>query len=487
MTRRKFGAPSGVVTQIPCPWIAVVAGLIAIAVPRADTPTAFAIRGARIITAVGPPIDAGTIVIRDGRIEAVGASAAIPADAELIEGRGLIAYPGLIDLGNSRAADQPLPQQPQGLRTTAELERWKRSQILRPQVRAADIVRVDSDDLTALASAGITTVLATPPGDVMPGQSALVNVVVAPEVPQIGNVVEQRRGLAVVKTPVALHVSFPARPRVGGGAYPGSLMGVIAFVRQAFLDAQHYGALQPHDQRIKATDRRADDPALEALQPALDRKISVAFEANEAREILRVLNIAREFKLDPIVTGARNAQDVTADLKAQKARVIYSLNYPQRPKALAPGADEPLRVLRERADAPKVPAELAKAGVTFAFESAGLTDPKDFLLNAAKAVKAGLPSDAAIRALTVSAATIAGVAEHLGSLEAGKMANIVVTDGDLFEEKTAIKHVFIAGRLVPLGQPAVRPEGERRRQNGTEPAAESCEALKIPIPHRYGF
>jgi imidazolonepropionase-like amidohydrolase len=246
-------------------------------------------------------------------------------------------------------------------------------------------------------------------------------------------------------------------------------MGVIAFVRQAFLDAQHYAAEQAHNRR--ANDRAAqslqDDPALEALQPAIDRKMPVAFEANAAREILRVLKIARELKLDPIVTGARDAQDVAADLKSQNARVIFSLNYPQRSRVLAPDADEPVRTLRARADAPKVPAALASAGVAFAFESAGLAEPKDFVKNAAKAVKAGLAPDAAVRALTVNAATIAGVSDRLGTIEKGKIANLVVTDGDLFDEKTKVTRVFVDGRPVSLEAPPA-PSGRGRGRGNQE-------------------
>jgi imidazolonepropionase-like amidohydrolase len=188
----------------------------------------------------------------------------------------------------------------------------------------------------------------------------------------------------------------------------------------------------------------------------------VAFQANAAREILRVLKMARELKLDPIVTGARDAEDVAADLKSQNARVIFSLNYPQRSRALAPDADEPVRTLRARADAPKVPAALASAGVSFAFESAGLTEPKDFVKNAAKAVKAGLAPEAAIRALTVNAATIAGVGDRLGTIEKGKIANLVVTDGDLFEEKTKVTRVFVDGRPVPLDAAPAAPAGRGR-------------------------
>jgi len=441
--------------------IAALATLVA--APRADAPYAYAIRGARLVTATSAPIESGTIVFRNGRIESVGASVTIPAGVTVIDGKGLTVYPGLIDLGNARAADQPAPTQPQNLRTTAELERWKRSQILRPQAHASDALRVDSADLMQLPSAGVTTVLAVPAGEVISGQSALVNVVAPPDDPQIGNIVESRRGLVVVKTPVALHISFPDRPRAAASAYPESLMGVIAFVRQTLLDGQHYGAEDAHYRKVKAGSPPPDDPALEALQPPLERKLPVAIEANQAREILRALKLAGDFKLDLIVTGARDSEEVAGDLKAQGARVIYSLNFPQRAKSLAPDADEPARVLRERANAPKVPADLAKAGVPFAFSSAGLA-PKDFLKNAAKVVKAGLSADAAIRALTIDAATIAGAGDRLGSLQTGKIANVVVTDGSLFDDATKIVRVFVDGRPVSLDVPNARPE--RGRSSG---------------------
>jgi imidazolonepropionase-like amidohydrolase len=440
--------------------------LAALALPfslTADAPNVYAVRGARIVTAAGPPIDAGTIIVRRGVIDAVGTNVAVPPEAAVMDGTGLTVYPGLIDLGNPRAADQPAPQMPQNLASTADVERWKRAQILKPQARAADAIKVDEAELSRLAAAGITSVLALPAGEVISGQSALVNVAAPPELPQIGNIVESRRALIVVKTPVAFHVSFPDRPREGGNAYPQSLMGVIAFVRQAFLDAQH------HRDILRAAQGRgaggvppAEDPALEALQPAVDGKVPVAFEANEAREILRAVKFAGELKLQPVVTGAREAAAVAADLKNQNVRVIYSLDYPRRPRALAPDADEPLQTLRTRVEAPKVPGALARAGVPFAFESAGLNDPKDFVRNAAKAVQAGLPEDAAIRALTINAAAIAGVGDRLGSLEKGKIANLIVTDGSLFDEKTTVKRVFVEGWPVSIDTTAAAPTGRGR-------------------------
>jgi imidazolonepropionase-like amidohydrolase len=203
---------------------------------------------------------------------------------------------------------------------------------------------------------------------------------------------------------------------------------------------------------------------MEALQPAVEGRMPVAFEANRAREILRVLKFAKELKLQPIVTGGREAVDVATDLKSQNVRVVYSLNFPQRPRALAPDADEPIETLKTRADAPKAPGELAKAGVAFAFESAGLTDPKDFVKNAAKAVKAGLTEDAAIRALTITAATMAGAGDRLGSIEKGKIANLIVTDGNLFDEKTKITRVFVDGRSIAIDATPAAPAGRGRGQ-----------------------
>jgi imidazolonepropionase-like amidohydrolase len=170
--------------------------------------------------------------------------------------------------------------------------------------------------------------------------------------------------------------------------------------------------------------------------------------------------MAREFKLDPVITGAREADQVATHLKAQNARVIYNLNFPVRSRMLPPDADEPVRELRARAQAPKVPAALEKAGVTFAFSSSGVREPRDFVRNAARIVREGLPADAALRALTIDAARIAGAADRVGSLEKGKIANVIVTEGDLFDEKMRIRHAFVDGRSVTIDD--IPPQGRGR-------------------------
>jgi imidazolonepropionase-like amidohydrolase len=447
--------------------VCILAAAVAyVVVPRAEAPPhVYAIRGARLMPASGAPIASGTIVMRGGLIEAIGADVQPPADAILIDGAGLTVYPGVIDMGNSAGLDLPNPTPPATFRTLEDAERFKRGIILRPDLRAADHVRADASELSRLASGGITTVLATPAGGLFRGQSALVNVTAPVDEPQIGAIADPRRGLQIVRTPVALHVSLGGGGGRGGG-YPASLLGTISFVRQSFIDAGYQQLEKQRYERAKTgTARPTYDPALDAIQPALTRTVPVAFEADLSREILRALNMAQEFNLDPMITGAREADQVTADLKARNARVILNLNFPARSRALPPDADEPVRELRARAQAPKTAAALEKAGILFAFSSEGIREPRDFIRNVSRTVKEGLAPEAALRALTVNAARIAGASDRIGSLDKGKIANVIVTDGDLFEDRTRIQHVFIDGRKVEVEPPQPTGRGGRGRGN----------------------
>ena len=453
-------------------FIALVTLALAIIVVNAQGPAApaYAIRGAKIVPVSGAEIASGNIVLRNGLIEAVGASAVIPNDAIIIDGTGLTVYPGLIDMGNAAAIEAPAADAAAGGRggaaaapgqTRESVERTKRMSILRPDYQASENVRIEGPELVRLASAGITSVLATPGGNIFRGQSALVNVIAPPDDPQIGSVADIRRTLTVVEAPVALHVNF----NPGGGPYPASLMGAISFIRQSFIDAAWQRSALKYYEQNPATPRPSWDPALNGLLPAIDRQLPVAFQADQVREIARVLKLAKELNVRAIVTGAREADEIAADLKATNTPVIYTLNYPTRPRTLPPDADESLDTLRSRVNAPKVPGNLAKAGVTFAFETGGLAQPRDFVRNVARAVKEGLPADAALRALTLDAAKIAHADKRLGSLDKGKIANIVVTEGDIFADNMRVRHVFVDGHKVTLEAAPAGQRGGRGQRN----------------------
>jgi imidazolonepropionase-like amidohydrolase len=230
------------------------------------------------------------------------------------------------------------------------------------------------------------------------------------------------------------------------------VLGNIAFVRQAFYDAQWQKSARAWAAKHANEPRPAFEPALDALAPALDRQLPVSFEASEFRQILRALAMAKEFDLDPIITGGIEADQAAADLKAVNARVILTLAPPNEGgRGGRGGGDVPSRVTRMRQNMPKVPAALDKAGVLYAFSSEGLQNPSDFVKNVARAVRdGGLTEDQALRALTVNAAKIAGAGDRVGSLAKGQIANLILVEGDLFGDQPHIRRVFIEGRPVDI-------------------------------------
>mgnify|MGYP002381282071 CR=1 FL=1 len=164
------------------------------------------------------------------------------------------------------------------------------------------------------------------------------------------------------------------------------------------------------------------------------------------REIRRAVALAEEFNLKYIVAGASQSYLLADYLKQKDATVLLSLSFPQKPAGLEDPESESLRVLKDRAEAPKAAAALQKAGVKFAFTSGTLTRPADFLANAARAIEAGLPKEEALKAMTIYPAQIFGLSEQLGSIEKGKIANLIVTSGDLFGKDVKVKHTFVDGK-----------------------------------------
>ena len=276
------------------------------------------------------------------------------------------------------------------------------------------------------------------------GQSALINLA--------GETSQQM----IVRSPLAMHVGFtPLRT----GSYPGSLMGVFASLRQMLLDAQRYQkALEIYEQNPRGNRRPDLDRSLSALIPVLEGKLPVVMYADRQREIERALDLAQEFKLRAIIAGGSEAATVAGQLRERNVPVLLSLNFPKRTTAAAPEADpESMRILRARVEAQKTAGKLATAKVRFAFQSGGLTNVADYRANVVKAIENGLSADEALRALTLRAAEILGVGDRMGSIETGKIANLTVTKGDLFDRNVRITNVFIDGRPVDLRAPTPAP------------------------------
>jgi len=413
----------------------------------------YAITNARIVTVSGPVIERGTVVIRNGLIAAAGANVNAPPDARVIDGSGLTVYPGLIDsytnLGLPEAAPAPSPAAGGGGGAFLLLAQQQRPAAgpnstqpvgLQPEVMVEDVIHPGGNEIEASRSVGITTALTLPRSGIWMGQSALINL--AGESPQ----------QMIVRSPVAMHVGFtPLR----AGGYPGSLLGVFAQLRQMMLDAQRYrDSLQIYERSPRGVRRPETDRSLAALIPVIEGRMPVVMLANSEREITRALDLGAEFKLKLIIAGGREAEQVADRLVKQNVPVLLSLNLPRRTTAALPEADpEPLRVLRERVEAQETAGKLAKAGVRFAFQSGSMTNISDLLANANRSIENGLQQADALRAFTIWPAEILGVENQLGSIEVGKIANLTVTRGDLFDRNTRVAHVFIDGRPVDLRPP----------------------------------
>jgi imidazolonepropionase-like amidohydrolase len=419
---------------------------------------AYAIKGGTVVTVTGATIQKGTVIIRNGLIEAVGADIPVPADVRVIDATGMTVYPGLIDAytsiglgaatapaqggrgGGGPAAPVASPVQAfPGATTSAQPTPTPAGQS--PELMASDQLKVTAETFDQQRSAGITTALVAPREGIYQGQSALIN---------LGDAAPEK---LIIKNSASLNVSFGTGRGFGGG-FPSSLMGVFAFLRQSLLDAQHYKAAWEHYNRNKRGMQRPEtDKSLAALQPVINGEMPVAFAANSEREIKRAIGLGEEFKLKFLIAGGLQSYQVADLLKQKNVTVLLSLNYPQRPANLEDPESESLRVLRDRAAAPTSAAALHKAGVRFAFQSGYLNRPSDYIANAAKAVEAGLPKEEAIKAMTIYPAEIFGVAEQLGSIEKGKIANIVVTSGDLFDRRSQVKHVFVDGKPFEVKAP----------------------------------
>jgi len=402
----------------------------------------YALVGARIVTVSGPTHDRGTLVMRDGVIEAVGPRVAVPPDARVIRADNLVLTPGLID-GFSGTGLPAVTARPGGAASSGAAATPSPSP-LAPQAMALDRVRV-SDALKA-RDAGITTVLVVPREGVLPGQSVILNL--------SGDKAEAM----ALKQPAALHLHMSTLAR----QYPGSLMGTVAYARQSLDDAIRYRDEWAAYERSPAGKKRPRyDPALAAWQEVLAGREMLVVTAFRENDVRRALAIADEFKIKVAVAGAPQAFRVADLVKSRKLPLLVSVNFdPPRPARFFGSSDEE-KERRDIEDAERNPAELHKAGVSFALVSAYAPN---FLAGVRKAIERGLPREVALRAVTLGAAEALGIADRTGSLEAGKIANVAAWSGEPLTKDAKAKMVFVDGQLyepeeTPAPSPSPKAEG----------------------------
>lgn len=463
--------------------------------PGALKPTVFALRDARVVTEPGQVLPKATVVVRDGVIEAVGADVKAPPDALVMDGKGLTVYPGFLDALSNWGFDPALrrseagPPAPEDLAGEAlAVTKPDNRKGMTPEFHVQTALKADDEQADNWRRLGFTAHLIAPEGGTIVGQSALVSLSGAPP------------REAVLRAPVAQHVAFRG---VTGNDYPRSLMGIIAHTRQTFLDAGYNQRLwKAFEDAGRVGKRPPLDPALAELAPALAGKQPVAFEADSRDEIHRALAFADEFQLKPMVYGGRDAWKAVEAIEKKQAPVILRLNFsegaparrgrggfappPVTPAPATPGQPAPAQPPAGRrgqrppadvpagADAPEAErtpaptrvrddqkrqqqeeqhnaAVLHEHKVAFAFSTQGLgaDRPWDkFRANLRKAIDAGLPAEEALKSVTLYPAQILGVADQLGSIEPGKRANLVLTNGDLLQATTQVLAVVIDGKAL---------------------------------------
>ncbi len=340
------------------------------AAAQGGEPRSFAIRGAKVVPVSGPPMDNATVLVSRGVITAVGTNVTIPPDAWVIEGKGLIVYPGLVDAftdvglaaaapaggagageGNARP---PISKGPEDRPATTP---WR---------NAADEVNLGDARIEGWRSAGFTTTVSAPKTGMFPGQAAILDLA------------GDRAGNLVVKFPVGIPVSLQATG--GFRSYPGSLMGAIAYTRQVWIDTNWSAQADAiYEKNPRGVERPPYDRSTAALREVLQKHALLLIPGNTSLEIRRALVLGEEWKLTNVIYGGQMSYEVAAEIAAKKVPVLVDLKWPEAAKDGDPENVPSLRTLRFRDRAPSSPAALEKAGVKFAFYSGGIPTAKEIL------------------------------------------------------------------------------------------------------------
>ena len=445
---------------------AVALALLVFGAQERRPPPVVAIRNASISLDASTTLERATIVLRGGFIEAVGTEVTPPPDAEILDGANLHVYPGFVDgwtaagLGDTkRTPEERKKAEATPVDFTKEalggMESANRKGI-RSEFQAADRAAFTEADLARHHRGGFSAAHVGAPEEYLGGAAALIALNGGP------------RRESVVRT----HTGQAGAFRSYGDGYPSTAMGVLAHLRQAFLDAQRHRAIAAAYEKDPAgKPRPPSDPALEALWPLLDRRVPIFLEANTELEIERAVALAAEFKLDLVITGGQESGAAAPLLKKSGVSVILALKFPREPKKPRPPRTEPLKE-GEYEELPKARKQfedekrewerrvrsaiaLNEAGVPFAFSTAGLPEPASALKQVARLVAKGLPREAAVRALTSNAAAILKAEVAYGKLAPKRPANVTVLTAPLGTMEARVRYVFADGLKF-----AYEPEGK---------------------------
>jgi imidazolonepropionase-like amidohydrolase len=404
----------------------------------------YAITNVNIIQAPGRKIDMGTVIIKDGLIRSVGKGIAIPTDAIVIKADSMYLYAGFIDgmtrAGVNRPKEENLPRAKDPGNPTPERAGINPTHDVRYTLNPAD------KSLEELRNLGFTTVQVVPYGNLLPGQGALV--------------------LTTGKTADAMLLSSRSSmySELTGaqGVYPATLLGVMATWRDLYrkaVNAKNYEALYASNRA--GLERPVSDRNLEAFYPVIDQKQPVIFRTERLLDVSHVLTLKKDLGFQAVVADVKDGWPMINTIKASGAKTFLSLDLPEEVKK----DDKKKESTNVRADQEKEALEkrkmeaiqaysaqaaaFQKAGVTFGFSTMS-AKTKDIPANLRRMIAAGLTEDAALAALTTNPAQLLGLSDRMGTVDNGKMANLVITDKSYFNEKAKVRYVFVDGKMYKM-------------------------------------
>jgi imidazolonepropionase-like amidohydrolase len=392
---------------------------------------AIVLRGGTLLTVSHGVIQNGVLVMEKGRITAVGGPhTAIPKGAKVIDVAGMTVYPGLID-SETHLGLTEIP----AVQMTDDLVEM--SDEIMPNMHVYDAFHAETAVIPVTRINGITNAIVAPASeDTLPGQDSFIQLA--------GKSADEMLLVRDIAMPLNFTGAQRRNQSFEQAKYPFTRMAMAAQLRQAFIDAQEYEQKLNAYQKKKSSDPDKAGPPpkqdlkLEALLPYLRREKPVVLAAEEANDVQTAMGLAKEFHLKVILNHLTHASAILDQIAASGFPVIVGPIY-EEPKE------------SERYDAVfKLPAEMAKKGIKIAFASYDAHNARNLPYAAGYAVAFGLPHDEALKAITLNPAQMWGVDKDLGSLDVGKMGNVVVANGDPLDVKSDVKHVFIDGEEIPL-------------------------------------
>ena len=385
----------------------------------------YAFTHATIVKDASTTLADATMIIRDGKITAIGAGLKVPAGAVEVNCKGKYIYPSFIDLYSDYG--MPAPSTGGSTAGTAQVQPSPGPGGWNPAIKSeADAFRVFSIDQVkarTLRESGFGTVLTHVKDGIARGTGAIVTLSGTNE------------NLSILKEKASAHYSFSKGS--SSYSYPSSMMGSIALLRQTFLDAQWY---------LSKPSREGLNLSLQAWNDNLG--LPQVFEANDKWNDLRADRVGDEFGVQYIIKGGQNEYQRISEIKATGATFILPLNFPQAMDVEDPADARFVSVtdMKHWEMAPTNPSVFEKAAIPFCLTTADLRDARSFFTNLRTAINHGLSESAALKALTRTPATVLNMYDRVGSLDPGKLANFLITSGPVFQDKTAILQNWVQGQ-----------------------------------------